>query len=743
MFWRFGFHNASAIENLIDKEGSKMEDLMGEEELLQEVKGQNPKLIEFICRTSNLQALFSFITKNGELDEVKKFKWPFIVSELVGCEIPAILDALVSNKDILDGFWELMDLPKPMSVLLATYFAKINAVLFAKKTSQMLGYLKADARTPARLKRHISCHAIAELVLKIINLEETPEGAGTLVWLRDLGIIDHLIDELDPSLDAEIHAVAAQTLVDIITLTYQVPQPFPDSTPISPMDPPKALQNGASNILVTEMKTKKSLRKLIAFMLNREAPYATSSLVNGINIIMEIIRRYCSEIETVEMHHHEYTVQAQSMLSPPPYPGLEKIHALATDLNDLFEVFCDNLKLFAYSLDHPLSVSVAVDTTIGKQIPLGSERLKICEVFAEFIHLQYLFTSSPLFDMMIVPPSPTTSDYTTVADGLTLLTDRFVEDKIMERCIKLFFMFPWNNFIHSVVYDMIAKIFNTFSFTANLPSATLPPELTEKINEASPHKMINVRKSVKRLVVAVFKSANLMAQITNAQRLNDYHVEQPKGFRLGYMGHLTYISDETCKLFDKCANELEDELSEYIHADDWNEYVLHALHQTQELDRQPLGGTRPETMNVIPGGPKVGAVDDDFAKPKTVSVTVDPKNSTNGENDDDFNRGDLTSESTDVYNDQLVKDLPDRFLGADSSDEEEEKKWLGDLDDNEFNIGEVISRENLYSAPYVREGDEETVSDDLESIPVDTVSGESSLSSSSPLKHETEVPTTT
>ncbi len=29
------------------------------------------------------------------------------------------------------------------------------------------------------------------------------------------------------------------------------------------------------------------------------------------------------------------------------------------------------------------------------------ERLKICELFAEILHLQYLYTSSPLFDRMV------------------------------------------------------------------------------------------------------------------------------------------------------------------------------------------------------------------------------------------------------------------------------------------------------------------------------------------------------
>jgi cellobiose-specific phosphotransferase system component IIC len=49
MFWRFGFHNASALEALIEKDGAKMDDIMGQEDLLQEIKGQNPKVMDLYC----------------------------------------------------------------------------------------------------------------------------------------------------------------------------------------------------------------------------------------------------------------------------------------------------------------------------------------------------------------------------------------------------------------------------------------------------------------------------------------------------------------------------------------------------------------------------------------------------------------------------------------------------------------------------------------------------------------------
>jgi hypothetical protein len=217
-----------------------------------------------------------------------------------------------------------------------------------------------------------------------------------------------------------------------------------------------------------------------------------------------------------------------------------------------------------------------LDTTMGKLIPLGAERLKICELFAEVLHLQYLFTSSPLFDFLVQEnmTDEQGDKVLTVADGIMTLCALFVEKRFAVESIvfqkltqNLFFNFPWNNFLHSVVYDMIAKTLNTFTYTSTVLSdeisSTDVSQSAEKLAQmqsmASP-KMKAFRLNVRKLVVSFFKDAHLTALIVNAQRLNDYEVELPKGVRLGYMGHLTYISDELCKLLDKCADELDDEL---------------------------------------------------------------------------------------------------------------------------------------------------------------------------------------
>lgn len=46
MFWRFGFHNPSAVDTLLDREDVTLEEVLEEEELLQEAKSHNQRLVD-------------------------------------------------------------------------------------------------------------------------------------------------------------------------------------------------------------------------------------------------------------------------------------------------------------------------------------------------------------------------------------------------------------------------------------------------------------------------------------------------------------------------------------------------------------------------------------------------------------------------------------------------------------------------------------------------------------------------
>ena len=48
--WQFGFNQPSPIDAVLDKEGVTLSDILAEEELIQECKAINPKLVDLCVR---------------------------------------------------------------------------------------------------------------------------------------------------------------------------------------------------------------------------------------------------------------------------------------------------------------------------------------------------------------------------------------------------------------------------------------------------------------------------------------------------------------------------------------------------------------------------------------------------------------------------------------------------------------------------------------------------------------------
>jgi len=79
----------------------------------------------------------------------------------------------------------------------------------------------------------------------------------------------------------------------------------------------------------------------------------------------------------------------------------------------------------------PGVVQSIYESSPDKPLPLGSLRLKIIELFVIFLHTNNLSINKKILDLNVIP------------------------------CyIDLFFKYQWNNFLHSLVHDMIVKIFS-------------------------------------------------------------------------------------------------------------------------------------------------------------------------------------------------------------------------------------------------------------------------------------------
>lgn len=75
MFWKFDLHTASQVDKLLEKEDVTLTELLEEDDVLQECKAQNQRLLLFLTQDSNLQTLISLITHEPPSDREEKLRY--------------------------------------------------------------------------------------------------------------------------------------------------------------------------------------------------------------------------------------------------------------------------------------------------------------------------------------------------------------------------------------------------------------------------------------------------------------------------------------------------------------------------------------------------------------------------------------------------------------------------------------------------------------------------------------------
>ena len=92
---------SESIEKKLKDPNTEVEDLLKEEDLLQELRSQNEKLIDYFDR-NKIKRLIDYIIKEPEVDEQEKgYKFPFLCSQIFGLELDKMIDHFfVTNKQL-------------------------------------------------------------------------------------------------------------------------------------------------------------------------------------------------------------------------------------------------------------------------------------------------------------------------------------------------------------------------------------------------------------------------------------------------------------------------------------------------------------------------------------------------------------------------------------------------------------------------------------------------------------------
>uniref|UniRef100_A0A8C7T052 Protein phosphatase 6 regulatory subunit 2 n=1 Tax=Oncorhynchus mykiss TaxID=8022 RepID=A0A8C7T052_ONCMY len=400
MFWKFDLHTTSHIDQLLDREDVTLRELMEEDDVLQECKAQNRRLLLFLSQDHCMTELVNLITTEppADLEEKSRFKFPNIACELLTSDVSLINDKLGGDESLLETLYHFLEQDPPLNPLLASFFSKTIGNLIARKTEQVISFLRKKDGFIGLVLKHIDASAMMDLLLRLIScVEPAPLRQEVLNWLSEEKLIQRLTELIHTGKDEERQSNASQTLCDIIRLSRDQANQMQENVEADP--------------LLAVLESQESVAGLLKTMF--EGDRSEASIVNGTQVLLTLLETRRSGLEGLmdlysQGYERSYTVNSSIL------------HAIEPHLKD-----------FQQLLLNPPKKS-AILTTVGLlEEPLGNARLHVARLVAALLQ-----TSAP-----------------SVCQELCKLTT-------MDQLLDLFFKYSWNNFLHFQVELCVASILN-------------------------------------------------------------------------------------------------------------------------------------------------------------------------------------------------------------------------------------------------------------------------------------------
>ncbi|PVV01560.1 hypothetical protein BB560_004018 [Smittium megazygosporum] len=424
--------------------------------------------------------------------------------------------------------------------------------------NEMLEFIMSQENVIDRLLDHLDISSMSEIILKLANIDEVSSDLGVQSWLYEQRLIPKLLSLLNPSLDEDLHSLGTQVILDLIMIS----------------SPDRDIHGTLfENPLMEQLKSPESIAYLLDFMLNSPEKNSSSSLINGVYIFIELIRRSTSEQE----QEGDY------------FPTI-----VGEDLFDPLIAICPRISRLIYLLDNPRSSQTTLRNTTGSFIPLGFERLRICEFLAEILNcskmLIFNLTASEIENELKSNLSeqdlakfqlPSALKSYDQPIGISIKHE-FINCSVLKTVLNLFFAYPWNNFLHSVVYDLAHQVLS-------LPFG----DDIENINA--------------KLVISLFEDSQITSLI-----MENYYSHATDSLRIGYMGHLLGIAEEISRLLDSLSPNMKQAIEPFIDLERWEIFIKDAFSdpreiepETQSIDLSRDGSDPTDSINSNP-------LDDDF-----------------------------------------------------------------------------------------------------------------------------------
>lgn len=556
------FNISSPLNDLIESETYTLEQVLQEDELIQEVKTRNTKLLEFLSQEDVVLKLIEYVvqTPPADADDLRKLKYPYMACEVISCDIASITETLATAREgkIVEALFEFLYAPAPLDPRLAGYFEKIMSMLMVRKPMDMTTLMNKHAEKLLKaFVTHAQSFSIAELLKRLLQpyhndyMDDmmdfpgmsmgfppsnswygsghddddvsvgTPTSLGqkSLAWQQDTTVVDLLLANLVPlsvdgqPADSDTHKHSADVLVDIIHCGTRAQHNDPSS--------PTSTSAPSSCALLEYLETKPVVDNVLELAVPPAgAPFVASSMTSALSILCALLSRHTN----------------------PRYASTEELPPTVESTLARLPQICTTLR----ADDHDAGT---IRNQRFQQVPrLGLRRLKLVGLVVLLMQTKYHKVDAALLELNAV-----------------------------DICLDLLFKFESVNMLHADVESMVVGI----------------------LESGGPD-----------LLTALIKNARLLERIVEAHELNDEAMKKtPRGFSLGFVGHLHRICNMIISLTEdvkgEASSEARQSLNDMTHADTvidmleenkavwakWDELATKVLTPMYERERMPLGGS--------------------------------------------------------------------------------------------------------------------------------------------------------
>ncbi|KAI6656141.1 Serine/threonine-protein phosphatase 6 regulatory subunit 3-like isoform X2 [Oopsacas minuta] len=537
MFWRLPFRPTSSLDTTISKDDVTLYQILDDEDIIQEGKTQNPKLCDFISIPENLLELVSLITTlpSEQMGEKIRYKYPNIACELLCSNMGSISDSLVNEHFI--SLTSFLKLKPPLNPLFSSFCCKVLTFLCKNKSNEIFSNFRLHYDILQDLMLHIGTSSCMDLILQLVTIGEHQQ-LEFIHWLDDKKLIQSLVGMIRAGSSPDVCYNASQLLIEIQRVERDSCIETLDTLIfIQVMESQEVIENILRNVFMDEDGPSRSihLQCCIAFLQGLLQPVRSLDQMIYPDLSLPI-RLGTSNIEANSPIEGFHSVKE----FPLSQGGIKVLNIISRHVFDFHTLLSESPEIFFH----------------GAPV-LGYRRLVIIRLLTAILQ---------------VTPSQ--------------FQLRFISSGILKTLLDLFIKFPWNNFLHTQVEIIVRTLLSPFT-KSNEDKVAKEIDTTELILTGDDVDSMSSTELFK-LILSEGEIIEKLLQCWEANQISQIS----KGRRMGYMGHLTIITNRVTEILqsDKDLLCIFDEFLPDEVLKSWNRLVSEDLTELNLKNESKMGG---------------------------------------------------------------------------------------------------------------------------------------------------------